>query len=202
MKNRNTFAIGLVAAITLAGTSSSAAMATSPDSDSSVRVEVAMELTGFDAEVAAAHGFEIRSTASGRQFSVPVGTPDDFQPALKDTAPAPLPAGSISTKAAIKGDCGSSFVTVDNWTVTTGYTVSYGVLYSKWGVSVLSGAGTYQDFNLDHGSSGPIWDTARAINSNHSGWGSASVNGGSYALMTNGGTCYSGGPVERFYFNS
>jgi hypothetical protein len=114
-----------------------------------VTVEVEMTLSGFDHEIAAENGYEIRTTAEGREYSVPVGTSLDYVPSFDETAP---PAnGALSRSGDTRtSNCGSSSVSVDEYTFSTGYAVNYGVLYSKWGVTVSS-PGAFQDFNLDHG---------------------------------------------------
>ena len=191
------FALAVIVTLGLPGVAS--ANADDPNQDPEV-YSAPMNLVGFDAEVAAAHGYEIRTTPKGRQYSVPVGTPADYVPAASETAPGPATIGTPTPMGISYGNCGYSYVYVYETYVNTGYAVAYGVFYSKWGVKVSS-VGAYQDFNLDHGSTGPYWDFSQGITSYHQGSGYAEVNPGSYAVMTNGGTCYSTGPQDFHTFS-
>ena len=62
----------------------------SPDG---TRVTVPMTITGFNAAVAKAHGYVIRTDAQGREYSVKAGTPD-----------------AVSPDNTVYGNCGSSYI--------------------------------------------------------------------------------------------
>lgn len=66
---RVTAAVIASATLTLTAIVAPAASTASPDT-SGEHLKVSMTLRGFNHEVAAANGFEIRSTADGREYSV------------------------------------------------------------------------------------------------------------------------------------
>ena len=87
-----------------------------------------MTFGGYDAGVAAAHGYRIITASSGVQFSVPV-----MNAAKKE-------AQSAGTAA---GDCGTSFVNAaklsnDTLAVNTGYQVPFPVAEKTWRVLAQS----------------------------------------------------------------
>lgn len=161
-----------------------------------------LALVGFDAEIAAAHGYEIRTTQTGRQYSVPVGTRLDYVPSFEETAPAPRTGGTgVSTQAIdVKyGQCGWSSILVTNDSWATEYSVTHDVLWGKWGIKIVSNWGV-SDYNLDHGAGSKNRRFGGTTPSQHWGAGFAQVNSGSYVQMNNGGACYSGLPKVNYEF--
>jgi hypothetical protein len=103
----------LVAAVALGvlGSMSTAAAAT----HTGHRVYTTMHSVGFDASVAAAHGYEIRTTPDSKQYSVPKGA-----------------SAVVTPHNVVGGDCGTSWVWEDgigNLSVSldTGFNVYTGV---------------------------------------------------------------------------
>ena len=169
-----------IAALAFIGIAPTAASATDLDSPEPTTIKVANVPGGFDRSIAAAHGYEIRTTPTGKQYSVKVGTP----------------AGTVSTQSTgtVAGDCGYSFVTLSPGThrMASGFVVNGDVAFRKWGVTVQNGGIVY-NFNMDGAASGASWSDYRAI-SWASGVTQATVNGGSFAALWNGQLCYSGIP--------
>lgn len=190
MEMRNMAAVAGLSICALSISMATAAGATEPSE--SVSVELDMALVGFDREVASANGYEIRTTPDGREYSVLIGTPSDFVPALEDTAPPPVGAGNSvnGSNDTRRSNCGSSSISVDEYEVTTGYSVRAGVLFAKWGATVDS-ATKHEDFNFDHDNTGPMWSDHRKVSFDHKGFGGAFVNSGSFVLLTDGGLCES-----------
>lgn len=145
-----------------------------------------MTLVGYDRELAASNGYEIRTTSTGQEYSVPVGAPPDYG----------APSSDASTQSIVYGDCGSSFVylTGDRLKprMSTGFTVRGNVAWRKWGVTV-SAPRVNWDFNLDGGPSGASWSDSRTP-SGVAGYTTARVNPGSYVALWDGGICTSGLP--------
>lgn len=141
-----------------------------------------MTIVGYDRELAASNGYEIRIDSQGREYSVKKGTPKD--------------QGSTQRTTTIRGNCGSSFVTITaagGKRIATGYTVRDAVSFSKWGATV-SAPGATVNYNMDHGITGPSWSTYRTIGSYASGYVTGRVNDGSFAALNDGGLCFSGNP--------
>ncbi|MFK4806775.1 hypothetical protein ACI3KX_13010 [Microbacterium sp. ZW CA_36] len=205
MKLRSRAAIGLAAialcsAVLMPAAANAQPKAPTPQDMTDIQT-APMNLVGFDPEIAAANGYEIRTLPNGREYSVPIGTPSSFVPDPTDTAPGSAEPGQVTTFATVWGDCGSSYVMVNNTEMTTGYNIKYDVLYGKWGVYVHSEGGIDQDFNLDHGATNGYWYPTRAVSASHYGNGFARVNNGSYVMTTAGGMCWSGNPQENVRFS-
>src|SRR5437763_5702389 len=142
-----------------------------------------MYIGGFDAAVAAAHGYEIRMMPDGRQYSVRKGAPAGFAP-----------------HNVVPGDCGRSWVWEDgigNASVhlDTGFNVRDAVWARSWDVT-LDDRGGESSQPFSGGSSGPYWEEGRNVGGLTRGPGSAVVKGGggNFAILVDGGVCYSGGP--------
>lgn len=195
-------AAGLTATITLVLVPSLANASDEPRGAKAQTSQVGLALVAFDAEVAAANGYEIRTTESGRLYSVPAGTKANYKPKDSETAPAPVDPDEVSTQALdIRyGQCGWSSVAVNNTSWSTAYNVSNSVWYSKWGVKIVSNWGV-SDYNLDHGATGNAWNTGGTPPAAHTGYGYAEVNAGSYVVMSNGGYCESLQPHAAFVFS-
>ncbi|WP_406635007.1 hypothetical protein [Amycolatopsis sp. WGS_07] len=178
MKNRRLTAFS---AVVLGAVGSLAAAA--PAGAAPHRVETVMHIGRFDAAVAAAHGYEIRTYPNGTQYSVPKG------------APAGLAPHNVVT-----GDCGRSWVWEDgigNASVhlDTGFNVRTAVIGRSWTVTLDDNGGeSTQGFS--GGPSGAYWDEGRNVGGLTRGPGYAVVKGGggNFAILIDGGVCYSGGP--------
>jgi hypothetical protein len=148
------------------------------------RVTVPMTITGFDAAVAKAHGYAIRTDAQGREFSVKAG--------------APAVATPDNT---VYGNCGSSYMYeygIGNHQVEieTGFNVSTPAVVVWWEYSMRDRGGT-----SSHTRGGGL-DFQRRWADNER-WGaltpgpaSAWVNSGSDAILDNGDVCTSAGPSD------
>lgn len=91
-------AVGVMGA-TLLGTAPAQAATTTATGGGAHRVVTqAMTVTGFNVKVAAAHGYEIRTTPSGVQYSVKKGTPSTATPSI------------AHPNTTIGGNCGSSYI--------------------------------------------------------------------------------------------
>lgn len=167
-----------VAALMTAGAAGTASAA--PQTTRSV--ETAMTIGGYDPAVAEAHGYEIRTTTSGLQYSV-----------KKGTAPS-----EVSTQDIVHGNCGSSWVyeTAQGglrvW-LETGFNVIAPVTQSSWNVTLVDRGGrSNQPYPSWTG--GPYWASNRYAGGLTAGPASATVNPGSFAVLTTGAICYSGSP--------
>lgn len=178
----------------------SLAVAEESDATEPEVVVTGLDLRGFDADIAAANGYEIRTTDDGRQYSVPVGTSQDYVPDESETAPAPGASGPQTRAIDVRyGDCGWSSLLVNQTRWSTAYEVTHPVLFGKWGVSIVSSWGV-SNYNLDHGPQGTTWTSSGAVVSQHFGGGDSRVNDGSFVQMNNGGQCWSGLPKVYVYF--
>jgi hypothetical protein len=154
-----------------------------------VKVTVPMKVTGFDAAVARAHGYVIRTDAQGREYSVQAGA----------AATASASADAVSPDNVIDGNCGSSYLyeyAVGNHAVDiqTGFNVTTPAVAYWWKYWMRDPGGT-----SSHTHSGGL--AARTSWADDERWGaltpgpaSAWVDTGSDALLDNGGVCTSGGP--------
>jgi hypothetical protein len=184
MKKLSVFAAAFAtaAAALLAGGSAQAA-ALPGDASPGTSVVVPMRVTGFDAAVAKAHGYEIRTDAQGRQYSVKAGS---------NAAPAP--------DNQIDGTCGSSYIYVTGaagprtLSVDTGFNVIFPADSYYWriwltdngGVSTHSWAG---GLFLDTG-----WEHKEKYSGMTPGPGYANVDLNSDAILVDGEVCTTGGP--------
>lgn len=185
--------IGITAGLILASFPAQAAEvgATTPASETQVSK---MEVVGYDREVAAANGYEVRVDSHGAEYSVPIGTPD-------------AGPGQISTygTGTADGDCGWSYVTLTSSQVNSqpdkmrsGYVVDGAVAFGKWGVTVVFPGGVTRDHNMDHGANAGSWSGSRDLPA-LTGYTRATVNNLSSAFMADGRVCVSGNPTIRDY---
>lgn len=178
----------VLATASAVGASADGGLGEAPEGDAPEVVTEPMGVTGFDARVAAEHGYEIRTTAEGRLYSVPIGTRPDFVPNYEDTIPGP---DGLSAQDVRTSNCGTSKIWVDDYAFETGYTTKeFGVVYAKWGVTVSS-PGAFQDFNLDHGPTTTWWNYTGLVSSAHKGAGGATINPLSHVMLSNGSICQS-----------
>jgi len=162
-----------------------AAMAATPSSAfvpvGIVRTE--MHVVGFDAQAAAAHGYEIRTTLDGKQYSA------------KKTASATSLAATPTS--VIEGNCGLSYVYeygIGNRAAElyTGYAVYQDVIYWRWQVRLDDrGGSSYR--NYLGGPNLGSWQVDQVIGGLAPGGARAMViPGNSWALLVNGAICTAG----------
>lgn len=152
-----------------------------------VRVTVPMRIVGFDAAVARAHGYVIRTDSHGRMYSVKAGA-----------ATGPTPDNQVY------GNCGSSYLyetavgyhAVD---VQTGFSVNVPAVAYWWRYWMNDPGGT-----SSHTFGGGL--ATRYNWADDSRWGaltpgpaSAWVDGGSDAILVDGGVCTTAGPSDSTY---
>jgi hypothetical protein len=149
-------------------------------------VKADMHVVGFNAKIAAAHGYVIRRAADGREYAV-----------KKGIRPADDPVFS--------GNCGVSYVYeygIGNSAVElyTGYSVEEdgvtSVIKSAWRVQLDDRGGTsYKGWNPAGTPANGIWQVDVVVGGLTKGAARATVNpGNSYVIMANGVVCSSGGP--------
>ncbi len=146
------------------------------------RVTVPMTITGFNAAVAKAHGYTIRTDAQGRQYSVKSGAGD-----------------AIGPNNVIDGNCGSSYIyeyAVGNHAVDiqTGFNITTPAVAYYWKYWMRDGGGTSSH---SHGGGLALrtsWSDDERWGALTPGYATSWVDTGSDALLDNGGVCTSGGP--------
>jgi len=157
--------VGLSAAT--AGTASAAA------APYTVRITVQMHVVGFDAAVARAHGYTVKTAPDGHQYSVA--------------------KGAIVPATTVPGNCGTA--TMDYTatggkaaTVYTGFTVDDGAWLFSWNVAVTDNAGVGTNSWGDYLASDHQWYVTWPTHHSVTGYSWAQVTSGS-AFLDNGDTC-------------
>lgn len=176
--------VGAIVALSGAGMAhASTADATTAQEPTGRIVYFKMHSVGFDARVAAAHGYEVRTGANGKQYSVPKGA-----------------SASATPFNNVTGDCGESWVFesgIGNSSVQldTGYAVYTNVVSRQWRV-ILDDNGGESTKNYSGGATGAYWAVLPIIRGLTKGPGYAHIrsNGSNFAILTDGNVCYSGGP--------
>lgn len=151
---------------------------------------VPMVLIGFDEEVANANGYHLVDLADGSTVSVP-----NSQLSSEVGSLAVTPLNTVG------GNCGSSTLYMfdsggGKAAVGTSFTVKRPAVSYQWSVTIAGSPGTYvKNFggllkNRTNWTSSFTW-TVPASSYYH-----AAVSTGSYAILNNGGVCYSGGPTD------
>ena len=150
----------------------------------------AMTIKWFDSETAKANGYEIRALGNGRQVSMPKDAPR---------------AAEVQPLATVGGDCGYSYVEMTlespgRYRAYTGFHVYTQAISYGWRVFVSGPRGS-----REHTWSGNLrfrrtWNGSRAGPVFGDGWHTGTVvPPGSYAVLRNGGVCFSGGPSDTKY---
>lgn len=183
----------ITAGIALAvGLSAGTALAASPAGGShapriprEIRVVTQMKVAGFDAQVAKAHGYQIRTDSAGRQYAVKIGA-----------APGATPDVTVG------GDCGTSYMDYfaqGNRTVLmeSGFHVPLTITDFSWTVFMLDNGGLSKHhwgtvLLLPHLN----WATSQLYAGMTPGPSSAWVSTDSYADLIDGERCYSAGPTD------
>ena len=153
----------------------------SPDG---TRVTVPMTIVGFNAAVAKAHGYVIRTDAQGRQYSVKAGAPN-----------------VVSPDNTVYGNCGSSYlyeyaIGLDQVDIKTGFTVNTPAVAYWWEYSMRDGGGTSSHTRAGGLAARPGWDDKERWGALTRGPARAWVVSGSDAILVNGDVCTSGGPSD------
>jgi hypothetical protein len=154
----------------------------------SITNRVPMTFTGFDREVAAENGYEIRTDATGHECSVAIGTPSGPCPTY-----ASQDGGDLTTQNTVYGDCGYTWL---YWrSSATAFETGY-YIYSSWGrpavhawtVYLWTSAGPQiWDLSGAPATGSSRWEAARSIGADgQSGFASGEV------IMTNGASCSAG----------
>lgn len=178
--------VGVAAIVALGGTAGIASAATQADDTGQQGQEVALRITGFDRNVAAANGYEIRTDAEGREYSVAAGT--------KSTA------GTVSPNNSVGGNCGVSSLF---WGPTSGHSADIitgfrdlikPAVQLTWIVHVIDKYGV-----SDKKWSGPLDNKTSWVGTNHftsagAGPASATVTTGT-AILNTGAVCTTGHPT-------
>jgi hypothetical protein len=151
-----------------------------------------MVIGGFDASVAAAHGYH-RQTIGGRPYAVKSGAgAADINTAVSTGVATP-------NTSPLWGPCGMSYVNFSAFgglkaNLDTGFALNYQAVSYSWtvamadqiGVGTLSWSGLLWFRNT--------WSAATVTQSGAPGSAVAVVSTSSAAVLSNGGICYSMGP--------
>lgn len=182
--------VGVATLATMVGTTTFAGAApVLPASGDAFKVEVSMQVGGFDSAVAEANGYEIRTSENGTQYSVKKGTPKGS-------------SGEMTAQGEVEGGCGKSWVWLtprDNREVNirTGFSVSDAVRDFTWTVTLDDQGGrTKHDF-LGHPDADGFVDKNRIVSGLTRGSARAYVIAlANFAILVNGQVCFSGGPAD------
>jgi hypothetical protein len=164
------------------------ANATEPDKSPTA---VGFKLTGFDPQVAADHGWEVRIDPDGWQCSVPQGTPDS--PCPEDFR---IKADGIASSNTVYSDCGYSWL---YWASSrTRYETGYYVYPAKgaplthsWQVYFDTNRGPVIQILNGLGPIGPRWLHQGSLNGATGSYGKAT----GAVLLSSGASCSSAGPI-------
>jgi hypothetical protein len=206
---RRAAAIG-AAVIAVSGVVAGPALATAPRPTAArpFLEKHGMYVTGFDAAVAKAHGYKIVTYANGDMQAVPIN-PSSGLPKGTLLVKTPAPNGTIRPAngdySQVSGNCGDSWIS--GWQtgahqieLTSGFDVVLPAVKFKWRILLT-------DFNGDSEQGDSGW---LAEDSSWSGswpgltqyeWSVDQVENSSYATLTDGEICYSGGPLISFDVN-
>lgn len=195
-------AAAFAALLILSNASPQAAGASPANPDNgSATITAPLHIDHYDATVAAAHGFEIRSNADGYQYPVPV-TPE----AEAIAANYPLvngDSGGVSTQGydEKQGECGLSYLqltrslSLKSVDINTGFAVTAPVHYRSWSVQLMGIAGVnHQSFS--GGQSPGVWGDSRSVA--YSSGGIGYVTAGSHVMLVTGAICYAYRPQTTF----
>jgi hypothetical protein len=184
-------AMALLGAVTillpLMANVASAAPSAKPVPVTVAKTRVGMHIVGFNKAVAAAHGYEIKTAADGRQYSVKKG--------------AVTAAGDVSTENIVYGNCGSSWLyynAIGNSSnkIETGFQLNQAATSYWWLVVMIDGGGQ----SSRNWAGGLLLRTRWGVTSTATGmthgFSDAYVSTGSSAILWNGGVCTSGGPSD------
>jgi hypothetical protein len=181
--------VGVLAAFAAGVTTASAA----PTDGLVVETTAGMTIKGFDRAVAEANGYEIRTDAAGREYSVKRGTPPEVG--------VNSPGGSV-----VEGNCGISRVKI-NYTgrgsarLETGASVYAPIVAYEWHVKILDPWGvSSQDWGPLPGPGTPTLGLGRDLSGLGGGNTFAEVQGNTSRVILQGGAiCWSGTHADSTY---
>lgn len=188
--------LGAVVALTVGLGSTAAHAEDGPVPTEELNTVVPMTVTGYDADVAAANGFEIVVHDDGSWESVPV-TPE-AQAAAEQSGAAALSGPDVSAQGTVYGNCGSAMLETDRSgnlvTAVTGYDVIAAVSNRiSWSVVFVTWNGV-QTLSWPSGPSPAHWRGYGGIINGAAGFANAY---GDVILIT-GAVCGSGAPGDSF----
>lgn len=164
----------LAAVVSLVGLSAATAgTASAAQAPFTVRITDPMRVVGFDAAVARAHGYTVKTAPDGHQYA--------------------LAKGALQPATTVDGNCGSA--TLDYTatggkaaTVYTGFTVDDGAWEFNWSVAVTDDAGVGTENWGDPLASRTQWYDTWITHHSVTGYSFATVTSGA-ALLDNGDVC-------------
>lgn len=182
--------VGVATLATMVGTATFASAAPAlPASGDASKLEVSMQVGGFDSAVAEANGYEIRTSENGTQYSVKKGTPRGS-------------TGDMIAQGEVEGGCGKSWVWLTprgnrEVNIRTGFSVYDAVVDFSWTVTLDDQGGqTKHDF-LGHYDADGYVDKNRIVGGLTRGSARAYVIAlANFAILVNGQVCFSGGPAD------
>jgi hypothetical protein len=161
-------------------TSASAATRALPTPTHPSVTRTVMRIIGFDARVAAEHGYEVRSAPGGKQYLTK--------------------NGSSTPDGVVSGPCGVSYVYeygIGNRAVElySGFSVIAPEVGGHWQIRLSDRGGTsFKNYNVAASANG-IGQFTQVVGGLSKGPAQATVVGpASFAILDNGEVCYSGGP--------
>ena len=165
---------------------------------------VQLTFTGYDAEIAASNGYDVRTDAEGWQYAVPTGTPaGSTEGATPRFNPETGEVDSSGTaRNTVPGSCGTSTLTL--YTKTSGYTAYNlngafgGSVFHAWNItlSASTGATSVDRCGLPPFPGSLSWGTNFAYSVNASASGATVYGVASGVVTTTLGTCTSGAPRD------
>lgn len=182
--------VGVATLATMVGTTTFASAAPAlPASGDASKLEVSMQVGGFDSKVAEANGYEIRTSESGTQYSVKKGT-------LRGSS------DDMTAQSEVAGNCGVSFLYINGRggnaiDMKTGFAVRDAVSDFTWTVTLNDQGGqTKHDF-LGHYDADGYVEKNRIVGGLTRGSANAYVIAlANFAILVDGTVCFSGGPAD------
>jgi hypothetical protein len=179
---RTVIAVLMMAGLVLVGTATTASaepIAPAPKG----AVQSAMTVTGFNADVARANGYIVKTDAQGRQYSVKPGA----------TVDAAIPV--------IWGNCGMSYIYYNaignsSSSISTGFSLYWPATSYWWFVRINDAGG--QNNHIWAGGLNRLygWDGYKIVRGLSHGLSVATVSTASSAILVDGRVCTSGGPSD------
>jgi hypothetical protein len=181
----------LAVAVSLSGSAAfaSPATASSPAKPANA-VKVAMHIVGFDASVAAANGYTIKTDANGKQRSI-----------KNDASTNAVESNVVTPDNQIDGNCGSSWIYYNaignsSASISTGFALFFPATSYWWFVRINDAGG--QNNHVWAGGLANLfgWSVYQQVGGLSHGLSVATVSVQSSAVLANGGVCKSGGPTD------
>ncbi len=152
-------------------------------------VSVPMHVADFDEKVAAENGYEIRTGADGKRYSV------------KKEGPEQAADGAVSPQGVITGNCGYSWLYYDaigdsRVQIKTGFHVDRPAVSYWWLVLTKDDGGQTKQNWAGGLAFRTQWGVKRTLKNMTHGLSQAYVSTSSSALLADGSVCTSGGPSD------